>query len=106
VPDAAAERTQRSFSIAELQSVKNRASQDYLVQIGAKVPYEVADAIRNLADAGDRSISREIRRAVEAHLERSGELSSSRSPVPRTERRETHNLRGQSSSPAPAGQGR
>jgi hypothetical protein len=48
-----------------------------LVQIGAKVPAELATALAELANAGDRSVSREIRRAVREHVDRSGGSSSS-----------------------------
>jgi hypothetical protein len=43
-----------------------------LVPISAKVPRRVADEVSGLADLGDRSLSREIRRAVEAHVDSGG----------------------------------
>lgn len=41
-----------------------------LVTVGARVEPELAAAIRKLADEGHRNVSREIRRALIAHLER------------------------------------
>ena len=61
-----------------------------LVQVGARVEPELAAAVAQLADAGDRSVSREIRRALRHHVQHSGgvlqppeELRSSR-PGPET----------------------
>jgi hypothetical protein len=81
----------------------DREHRDYLVPISAKVAPELAEAVRDLADAGDRSVSREIARAVREHVERSGGLASSRSPEPRIERRESSNVARQSNLQAPTG---
>jgi hypothetical protein len=51
-----------------------------LVPVAAKVPVALADAITQLADAGDRTVSREIRRAIAAHVRQSEE--EGRGPVP------------------------
>jgi hypothetical protein len=40
------------------------ADREHLVPISAKVPSELADAVSRLADAGDRSVSREVYRAL------------------------------------------
>jgi predicted transcriptional regulator len=48
------------------------ADREHLVPISAKVPSELADAVSRLADAGDRSVSREVYRALRSHVERSG----------------------------------
>jgi hypothetical protein len=63
------------------------ANQEHLVPISAKVPSELADAVSRLADAGDRSVSREVARAIREHVNRSGEPFFSRSPESRVERR-------------------
>jgi hypothetical protein len=42
----------------------------HLVSLGARVEPDLAAAVRRLADAGDRSVSREIRRAIVEHVER------------------------------------
>jgi len=47
-----------------------------LVQVGAKVPCELAEAVAQLADEGNRSISREIRSAIAEHVDRSSAGSS------------------------------
>jgi predicted transcriptional regulator len=47
-----------------------------LLQVGARVPRELAAAIAHLADEGDRSVSREIRRAIQKHVEESGSTAS------------------------------
>jgi hypothetical protein len=60
-----------------------------LVYVGAKVPAEDAEAIAQLADEGDRTVRREIRRAIREHLERSeaaGGTSSSPPSVSPVER--------------------
>jgi hypothetical protein len=48
--------------VAEEQSV-NGENREYLVHVGAKVEPDLADAVRRLADDGNRSLSREIRAA-------------------------------------------
>ena len=45
----------------------NRENQG-LVCIGARVEPELADAVARLADSGDRSISREVRRSLIEHV--------------------------------------
>jgi hypothetical protein len=48
--------------------MRNRAHPEYLVPVAAKVPSKLAQAVRDLVDAGDRSVSREVRRALETHV--------------------------------------
>jgi hypothetical protein len=56
---------------------------EHLVPISAKVPSELADAVSRLADAGDRSVSREVYRALRSHVERSGgSLAAQTRPSP------------------------
>jgi Ribbon-helix-helix protein, copG family len=55
--------------VAEQQSV-NQVNSAHLVHVGAKVEPALAEAVRQLADNGDRSLSREIRRAIAEHVER------------------------------------
>jgi hypothetical protein len=58
------------------------------VTIASRVPVELADAIRTLADSGNRSVSREIAHAVQRHVNRSGGSlsgSTARSPAERRE---------------------
>jgi hypothetical protein len=38
------------------------------VTVAARVPPDLAEAVARLADAGDRSISREIGRAIQEHV--------------------------------------
>ena len=40
------------------------------VSLGARVPPDVAQAVRELANAGDRTVSSEIARAIEEHCRR------------------------------------
>jgi Ribbon-helix-helix protein, copG family len=56
-----------SACIAEQQSVTIQNEQQ-LVQVGARIPAELAAEVARLADQGDRSISREIRRALQRHV--------------------------------------
>ena len=48
----------------------NSDNREHLVHVGAKVESALAEAVRQLADNGDRSLSREIRRAIAEHVER------------------------------------
>jgi predicted transcriptional regulator len=41
-----------------------------LIPVAARVPPELAEAVARLADAGDRSVSGEIRRAIREYVER------------------------------------
>jgi predicted transcriptional regulator len=41
-----------------------------LVPVAAKIPAGLAEAVARLADAGDRSVSGEIRRAIREDVER------------------------------------
>jgi hypothetical protein len=47
------------------------ANQARKVTIAARVPLDLAEAVAALADAGDRSVSREVFRAIRTHVERS-----------------------------------
>jgi hypothetical protein len=73
---------------------------EYLVPLSTKVPARVAAEIERLADLGDRSRSREVRKALEAHIESGGSPSSHR---PSPERSESSGSVRQSSSPLLAG---
>ena len=73
------------------------------VTVASRIPSELADAVAQMADVGDRTMSREIFRAIREHVDRSGGLSSSHPPIP-AERDETSGGVRQSSSSAPAGQ--
>ena len=63
----------------------NQVNSAHLVHVGAKVEPALAEAVRQLADSGDRSLSREIRRAIAKHVERAtnpgGGFSSFSRPV-------------------------
>ena len=50
--------------------------------VAAHVPREVADALRALADEGDRSLAAELRRAIRAHLTEVPENVESREANP------------------------
>jgi hypothetical protein len=49
----------------------SEANQARKVTIAARVPPALAEAVAALADAGDRTRSREVLRAIESHVERS-----------------------------------
>jgi hypothetical protein len=49
------------------------------ISLGARVEPELAEAVRSLADAGDRSVSREVRRALLEHV---AQASPGGSPPP------------------------
>lgn len=72
-----------------------------LVQIGAKVPAELAEAVARLADDGDRSISGEIRRAIREHVDRSGGSLGSARPLSPDGR---HDSESSAEAPAPEGE--
>jgi hypothetical protein len=57
--------------VAEEQNVSDEhpVNPTRRVSVGARVPPDVAQAVRELADAGNRTVSREIARAIEEHLE-------------------------------------
>src|SRR5512133_2027095 len=59
--------------VADLPCVDkvSQRNRERLVTIGARVPAALAEAVAELADAGDRSLSREIRRAVQEHVQAS-----------------------------------
>jgi hypothetical protein len=40
------------------------------VTVAARVPPDLADAVRTLADAGDRTVSREVFRAIREHVDK------------------------------------
>jgi hypothetical protein len=56
------------------------------VSIGARVPVALADAVQQLAERGNRTVSREVFAAIREHVDRSGELSSSHRPYPAASR--------------------
>jgi hypothetical protein len=68
------------------ESLENQKS---LVQVGAKVPVELRDAVEQLAADGNRSVSRQVRQALREHVERSGRgsFASSSPPQDPAERR-------------------
>ena len=52
-----------------------------MIPVAAKIPAELAEAVARLADAGDRSMSGEIRRALREHVAKdSGASRSSLAP--------------------------
>jgi hypothetical protein len=51
-----------------------------MIPVAAKIPADLAEAVARLADAGDRSMSGEIRRAIREHVDRSGASRSSLAP--------------------------
>jgi hypothetical protein len=50
---------------------------EHRVTIAARVPPDLAEAVAELADAGDRTVSREVFRAIKSHVERSAMGSDS-----------------------------
>jgi hypothetical protein len=67
---------------------------EHLVPISAKVTSELADAVSQLADAGDRTISREVARAIRAHVESSGVFTPRRSNPSAAHVRDPANIEG------------
>jgi predicted transcriptional regulator len=68
----------------ELQPPKNRmvtnanaVNRERRVTIAARVPPDLAEAVAALADAGDRTVSREVFRAIRMHVEMSAVGSGS-----------------------------
>jgi hypothetical protein len=59
--------------VAELLDVDNAnpANAERRVTIAARIPPDLAEAVVALADAGDRTVSREVFRAIRAHVEMS-----------------------------------
>jgi hypothetical protein len=56
----------------------NLENQEHLVHVGAKVPAEIRNAIERMAEDGNRSVSREVRQALQEHISRAG---SAENPV-------------------------
>jgi hypothetical protein len=52
-----------AVGVADIESVA-QVDREYLVPISAKVELELAEKLMRLADDGDRTLSREIRRAL------------------------------------------
>jgi hypothetical protein len=46
------------------------------VTVAARVPPDLADAVRTLADAGDRTVSREVARAIREHVDKASPPSN------------------------------
>jgi hypothetical protein len=59
----------------------NAVNPERKVTVAARFPPALADAVAALADAGDRTLSREVFRAIREHVERSAAPSTS-SPRP------------------------
>lgn len=67
----------------------NKVNAKPRVTIGARIQPALAEAVARLAEDGDRSVSREIERAVRAHVARSdagGSVASSPPPAVPDER--------------------
>ena len=73
----------------------------HLVPVSAKIPASVAAELSRLADAGDRTLSREVRRACETHITESSSSGSRLDRSDPAERREPT-----SGSLVPAGKGK
>ena len=71
------------------------ANSERKVTVAAQVAPDLADAVRTLADDGNRTVSREVARAIAEHVERSAGSGSLAEPA---ERGETSEGAGQSSS--------
>jgi hypothetical protein len=96
----------RSPSSRRTSETVDNSVNEHLVHIGARVEPDLAEAVARLADAGDRSVSREIRRAIREHVAQ--QVPGTHPPLgPETpvERSETSDSRRQSSSPPLAGSG-
>jgi hypothetical protein len=74
------------WAVAEKQSNERNLERQRLVQVGARVEPELAAAVAQLADDGDRSVSREIRRALRYHVQHSSG-GPPPTPAPEPERR-------------------
>jgi len=53
----------------------NEANPERKVTVAARVPPDLADAVRSLADAGDRTLSREVCCAIREHVDKAGPSS-------------------------------
>jgi hypothetical protein len=64
--------------VAEEQNVSsaNEVNRERKVTVAARVPPELAEAVRTLADAGDRTVSREVFRAIREHVDKAGPPST------------------------------
>lgn len=51
------------------------------VTVAARVPPALADAVRALADAGDRTVSREVASAIREHVDRQDPSSQASAPA-------------------------
>jgi hypothetical protein len=49
----------------------NAENRERLVTVAARVPPDLAEAVAVLAEAGDRTVSREVRKAIRTHVQRS-----------------------------------
>jgi hypothetical protein len=62
----------RSGRLADIQGV-NQVHREYrLVPLSTKVELELAEQLMRMADDGDRTLSREIRRALIEHIAKAG----------------------------------
>jgi hypothetical protein len=75
-------------------------NREHLVHVGAKVQPDLADAVRQLADDGNRSLSREIRAAITEHVKESSTTSADPSAAARSA---TASERGDARAPRLAG---
>jgi hypothetical protein len=48
----------------------NEVNPERKVTLASRVPPDLADAVRTLADAGDRTVSREVFRAIREHVDK------------------------------------
>jgi hypothetical protein len=48
----------------------SQVNRERKVTVAARVPPELAEAVRTLADAGDRTVSREVFRAIREHVDK------------------------------------
>jgi hypothetical protein len=62
----------------------SQVNREHLVHVGAKVEPDLADAVRQLADDGNRSLSREIRAAISEHVKESSPAAATTSSAVRS----------------------
>jgi hypothetical protein len=64
-----------------VDNVRN-VNRETKVTVASRVPPDLAEAVAQLADAGDRTISREIGRALKEHVARSAQVSAAQGDGP------------------------
>jgi predicted transcriptional regulator len=65
-------------------AIATHANRERKVTVAARVPPELARAVAELADVGNRTLSREVASAIAEHVERSASSGSLAEPAERS----------------------